>query len=85
MVPSGESTVLMAPGSNTMVFGIDTSHPAPGSNFPTMAAMVFSIDQKAVVYRSFIKFQPPRQEVVMGLREMTLVRKFNQVIESIDL
>jgi hypothetical protein len=78
MAPSRRNTVFMAPGSNTMVFGIDTSHPAPGSNFPTMAAMVFSIDPKAVEYRSLVRFQPPRQEVVMDLREMTLVRNFDK-------
>ncbi|PVG00417.1 Piwi-domain-containing protein [Serendipita vermifera] len=72
IAPSARNTIFMTGGWNTMVFGIDTSHPSPGSNFPTTAAMVFSIDEMAVEYRSIVRFQQPRQEAVMDLRKMTL-------------
>ncbi|KIM25526.1 hypothetical protein M408DRAFT_26081 [Serendipita vermifera MAFF 305830] len=52
-----------------MIVGLDTSHPTPGSQFPTTAAMVYSIDEYATEYRSKVTFQRPRQELISGLKE----------------
>jgi hypothetical protein len=57
-----------------LIIGLDTSHPPAGSQFPTTAAMVYSIDGNVTDYRSRVKFQPPRQELISGLTEWVLVR-----------
>jgi hypothetical protein len=57
-----------------LIIGLDTSHPAPGSQFPTTAAMVYSVDENVTDYRSSVKFQPPRQELISGLAEWVFVR-----------
>jgi hypothetical protein len=57
-----------------LIIGLDTSHPPNGSQFPTTAAMVYSIDENVADYRSRVKFQPPRQELINNLSEWVLVR-----------
>jgi Piwi domain len=64
---------------NPLIIGLDTSHPPAGSQFPTTAAMVYSINTDVTDYRSCVKFQPPRQELISGLSEWVRVR-----ITSID-
>jgi hypothetical protein len=74
----------MADDHNTMVFGVDTSHPPPKSNFPTMAAVVYSIDKYAAEYRSLVGFQEPRQELITNMKTIAFVRSIPRAIEVIN-
>jgi len=58
---------------SAMIIGLDTSHPTGGSNFPTTASMVYSIDEDQVDYRGFVNFQEPRQELITGLKDWVFV------------
>ena len=57
-----------------MVIGLDTSHPPQGSQFPTTAAMVFSVDDHLAEYRGYVNYQVPRKELIDGLEQWVLVR-----------
>jgi Piwi domain len=57
-----------------LIIGLDTSHPPAGSQFPTTAAMVYSVDENVTDYRSNVKFQAPRQELISGLTQWVFVR-----------
>ncbi|KAL9555283.1 hypothetical protein MBANPS3_002436 [Mucor bainieri] len=63
----------------TIVFGIDVSHPFPGSNAPSIAAVTASMDVNAVRYASTIRLQA-RTEIVNDLTNVVveLLRKFYQ-------
>lgn len=63
----------------TIVFGIDISHPFPGSNAPSVAAVTASMDSMAVGYVSTISLQA-RTEIVGDLSNIivVLLRKFYQ-------
>lgn len=52
-----------------MVLGIDVSHPEPGSNHPSTAAVVASMDSCCVQYAAHLSSQASRQEMVAGLAE----------------
>ncbi|KAG8795285.1 hypothetical protein FRC16_010152 [Serendipita sp. 398] len=69
-VPSQLDSTVFGPQDRTMVIGLDTSHPGPGSVTPTTAAMVYSIDRRGVDYRCKIEFQPARKELVERLNHM---------------
>ena len=53
----------------TMVVGIDVTHPAPGSssNAPSVAGIVASVDEWLGQWPADIQIQPARQEMVAGL------------------
>lgn len=68
--------MLMDQQFHTMIIGIDTSHPPPGSTHPTMAAMVYSIDRYGVDYRASISIQEARMEPVRDLKNMFMVSLF---------
>ncbi|KAF1807456.1 hypothetical protein FB192DRAFT_1465653 [Mucor lusitanicus] len=63
----------------TIVFGIDVSHPFPGSNAPSVAAVTASMDSLAVHYVATIRLQA-RTEIVSDLSNaiVDLLRKFYQ-------
>ncbi|XP_053203093.1 protein argonaute-4-like [Panonychus citri] len=48
----------------TMVIGIDVNHPSPGENSPSIAAVVGSIDSGFSHYRTEIKINRSREELV---------------------
>lgn len=73
LVPSSLNKVVMPDGIETQIFGIDTAHPAPGSNFPTTAAVTYSIDKTGTNYRAFVRFQEPRKELVTGVGKLVEV------------
>lgn len=56
----------------TIVFGIDVTHPSPGSHekTPSIAGVVASIDDKFCQYPASIRTQTGRQEKVSVLEEM---------------
>lgn len=60
----------------TIVFGIDVTHPSPGSsdNSPSIAGVVASVDTKFSQWPASIRTQTGRQEMVSDLEEMILER-----------
>ena len=52
-----------------MLVGIDTSHPEPGSDKKTVAAVVGSLNGQASQYAAHISAQDPRQEMVSALTD----------------
>lgn len=56
----------------TMVVGIDVTHPSPGSasNAPSVAGMVASVDRILGQWPAELRIQRSRQEMVTGLDEM---------------
>jgi hypothetical protein len=70
LIPSSINRVVMPDGMDTQIFGIDTAHPAPGSNFPTTVAVTYSIDKTGTNYRSFVRFQESRKELVTGIGKL---------------
>ena len=57
---------------NTIIMGIDVTHPSPGSkdNAPSIAASVASTDENFAQYRPDIRVQTARQEMVNELGDM---------------
>jgi hypothetical protein len=73
LVQSSLNRAVMPEGIETQIFGIDTAHPAPGSNFPTTAAVTYSIDKTGTNYRALVRFQEPRKELVTGVGRLVKV------------
>ena len=48
----------------TMVVGADVTHASPGSMAPSVSAIVTSMDKYACRYSTFLRAQPPREEVI---------------------
>jgi eukaryotic translation initiation factor 2C len=59
---------MLAEGK-TMVVGIDTTHPSPGSssNAPSVAGIVASVDQWLAQWPADLQIQPARQEMILAL------------------
>ncbi|EME85099.1 uncharacterized protein MYCFIDRAFT_133529 [Pseudocercospora fijiensis CIRAD86] len=62
--------------NKTMLFGIDVTHPSPGSSkgAPSIAALVASVDEHLFQWPGSIRTQDSRQEMVDGLEEMVIER-----------
>jgi hypothetical protein len=62
--------------AQTIVFGIDVTHPSPGSSekAPSIAGIVASVDSNFSQYPASIRTQTGRQEMVSELEEMILER-----------
>ncbi|KAF2021031.1 Piwi-domain-containing protein [Aaosphaeria arxii CBS 175.79] len=62
--------------SQTIVFGIDVTHPSPGSSesSPSIAGIVASIDGNFAQYPASIRTQKGRKEMVSELAEMVVER-----------
>ncbi|KAJ7658359.1 argonaute-like protein [Mycena polygramma] len=56
-----------------MIFGADVSHPAPGSNRPSVASLVWSHDRYGAAYCATTRMQSPRAEIIADLKEMVKV------------
>ncbi|CAG8562563.1 9934_t:CDS:2 [Paraglomus occultum] len=56
----------------TIVFGADVSHPGPGSDMPSIAAIVASYDQNVTKYATSIRFQKSRVEIIESIEEMVI-------------
>ncbi|KAI9021138.1 Piwi domain-containing protein [Hyaloraphidium curvatum] len=56
----------------TMLVGIDVTHPPPGSNAVSIAAVVASMNRECSLYRSSIVLQEARQEVLGALDEVMI-------------
>ncbi|KXT11410.1 hypothetical protein AC579_9874 [Pseudocercospora musae] len=62
--------------NKTMLFGIDVTHPSPGSSegAPSIACVVASVDEYLFQWPGSIRTQTGRQEMVDGLEEMVIER-----------
>ncbi len=60
------------------MFGLDVSHPAPGSFAPSLAAVVGTLDPQCSTYGTQIKILPSCMEIIQSAGEMvaTLVKQF---------
>lgn len=54
----------------TMIIGIDVTHPPPGSDAVSIAAVVSSMDREAAQYRAAVHLQDARQEVLEAMDEI---------------
>lgn len=66
------NTVMKPIDNNTMLVGIDVTHPAPGSSegAPSIACVVASVDQHMFQWPGSIRTQTGRQEMVGALEDM---------------
>ena len=57
---------------DTMIVGIDVTHPAPGNMLgtPSVAAVVSSVDSQYAQWPGSIRCQEPKKEMVSALQEM---------------
>jgi len=64
----------------TILFGADVTHPAPGSDAASVAAVVGSVDAQGGRYQARLSVQPGKQEVISNLDGMCadLLRAFNR-------
>jgi len=56
-----------------MLMGLDVSHPEPGSENPSVAAVVASLDNHASQYAAHLSSQNSRQEMINGLDDAVMV------------
>ncbi|SMR50157.1 unnamed protein product [Zymoseptoria tritici ST99CH_3D1] len=66
------NNVIAPVDKNTMIVGIDVTHPSPGSSegAPSIACMVASTDSQMFAWPGSIKTQKGRQEMVDGIEQM---------------
>ena len=71
-----QNTLTRPLDNNTMVVGIDVTHPSPGSSqgAPSIACIVASVDEHLFQWPGSIRTQTGKQEMVQGLEEMVLER-----------
>lgn len=62
--------------AKTIVFGIDVTHPSPGSSdsSPSIAGLVASVDSHFTQFPASIRTQKGRKEMVINLEEMVIER-----------
>lgn len=70
------NTVVAPIDTNTMLVGIDVTHPSPGSavGAPSIACLVASIDSHMYQWPGSIRAQTGKQEMVTDLEEMMVER-----------
>ncbi|KAG8935247.1 hypothetical protein FRC02_008382 [Tulasnella sp. 418] len=74
-VPDPRSVPFLSDVNNkTLVLGADSVHPSPGSaeSKPSFASLVGNIDSMACKYIATSRVQPPRQEMIEKLKDMTI-------------
>lgn len=54
----------------TLFMGADVTHSHPGSNSPSIAAVVASVDGKAVKYHTYIRAQGHREEIISQMESI---------------
>ncbi len=64
--------------------GADVTHPPPGSNSPSYAALVSSVDSFGAKYIASDSIQDARQEMIAGLEGMTEVSLLLDIAASRD-
>ena len=56
---------------STIFIGSDVTHPSPGSDSPSIAAVVASYDKSATKYNTYCRSQGTRVEMIASIRECT--------------
>lgn len=56
-----------------MFMGADVTHPSPGSNSPSIAAIVATHDDKATKYNTYVRAQTSRAEIIAEMRGCSLM------------
>jgi eukaryotic translation initiation factor 2C len=64
------AALISDPQNPTIILGADVMHPAPGSDAPSFAAVVGSVDSRAVKYVPRMSVQTSRQEIIADLHQM---------------
>ncbi|GJN91402.1 hypothetical protein Rhopal_004423-T1 [Rhodotorula paludigena] len=66
----------------TMIFGIDVTHPKPGLDGPSVAAVVGSLNKEITRYGTRMATQQGRQEIIANLAEMvqSLLEQFRKEV-----
>ncbi|BGP41047.1 hypothetical protein JCM10449v2_005016 [Rhodotorula kratochvilovae] len=66
----------------TVVFGIDVSHPMPGSTAPSVVGVVASMDESINRYASRMATQKQRVEIIVNLADLveSLLQQFRQEV-----
>ncbi|TFK39399.1 argonaute-like protein [Crucibulum laeve] len=67
---SGSSIMREIGDRPFMIIGADVSHPGPGSQKPSIASLVFSLDRHATRYAARMSVQHPRLELIDDLQAM---------------
>ncbi|KAK0493443.1 argonaute-like protein [Armillaria luteobubalina] len=71
VIPDPKSAPIISdPRTPTIVMGADVMHPAPGSQSPSYASVVASIDSDAARYMAKTTLQLGRQEMIADLQTM---------------
>ncbi|PBK70238.1 Piwi-domain-containing protein [Armillaria solidipes] len=71
VIPDPKSAPIISdPRMPTIVMGADVMHPAPGSQTPSYASVVASIDSDGARYMAKTTLQLGRQEMIVDLRTM---------------
>lgn len=70
------NTIVPPIDNNTMIVGIDVTHPSPGSaeGAPSIACLVASVDPQMFQWPGSIRTQTGKQEMVAALEEMMMER-----------
>jgi eukaryotic translation initiation factor 2C len=58
---------------SSRVSGADVGHASPGVHRPSLASVVFSVDQKFSRYQALARLQQGRVEAIADLKEMMMV------------
>ena len=72
-------------GTNTIVFGADVTHPAPGSSKPSISALVCTRDASYVRMLTEMFVQDSRVEIIADLKNAKLAMHGKKVIFILDL
>ena len=56
--------------------GADVSHPGPGSQLPSISALVASADMEYLRYVAFVRIQEKRTEMIVDLKDMCKVGSY---------
>lgn len=69
------------PADCTLFMGADVTHSHPGSNAPSIAAIVASTDPKATKYHTYIRAQGHREEIISSMESvmMEALKNFSAV------
>ena len=58
---------------NPWALGADVGHPSPGVERPSLASVVFSMDNTFSRYQALAKLQQARVEAIVDLKDMMVV------------
>lgn len=63
-------SALGTPSDMTLFMGADVTHAHPGSNAPSIAAVVASVDNACTRYHTYIRAQGHREEIIVDMEKI---------------